>query len=282
MQNAPMAAFLVCINADPAGSLGGSVERDIANVQKSLSNIFHNSEYSLSCSLKQYAQIRNRVDMKSVAHNVKLDIKSYRATQLAKGCAPRVMIFLYISGHGYQVTDVSGDEAATDGKDECIHLQDGTVLDDELKATFVTGMAGYYDCVLCVADTCHSGSMLDLARTWDAPTRKWTPEFSGREGDAAFTDTKPFAFCVSACVDAGAASCDIGNTLGFGGALTLKLLETKFANTNISLLCAFVEKLIVYYATHVAFPLSTFQYALSKCSAELTAAYGQKIVCSYE
>lgn len=61
---------------------------------------------------------------------------------------------LYVSGHGGQVLDVSGDEE--DGQDETLCLWDGELSDDVLMALWQEAPPGVR--VFFVSDTCNSGS----------------------------------------------------------------------------------------------------------------------------
>ena len=74
------------------------------------------------------------------------------ATRLAAGD----LFVLSYSGHGGQVTDVSGDEA--DGLDETWVLYDRQLLDDELYALWAGFAPGVR--ILVLSDSCHSGSVV--------------------------------------------------------------------------------------------------------------------------
>ena len=82
---------------------------------------------------------------------------------LIAGTAPGDRVYLYFSGHGLQVKDISGDEE--DGMDEAISTYDlkagdedwtNVILDDELEAVLekLKGRA-----VTLVIDACHSGTI---------------------------------------------------------------------------------------------------------------------------
>lgn len=65
-------------------------------------------------------------------------------------------LIVYISGHGGQIEDTGRDER--DGKDEYIPAGNGMLVDDELTAALMHPTKR----VICVTDTCHSGTLLDL------------------------------------------------------------------------------------------------------------------------
>ena len=82
---------------------------------------------------------------------------------LVAGTAPGDRVYLYFSGHGLQVKDVSGDEE--DGMDEAISTYDikagdddwtNVILDDDLEAV-LTKLKGRV--VTLVIDACHSGTI---------------------------------------------------------------------------------------------------------------------------
>lgn len=124
-------------------------------------------------------------------------------------------LFVFISGHGYSQRDTSGDEL--DGRDEALHIGRRVVLDDTLRATFVEALpAGTHFIGVC--DTCHSGSMFDLDFVWRRGA--WC-EARARSLPRACCD----AVAIGACADGELDQCDIGDHVGFGGALTVQLLE---------------------------------------------------------
>lgn len=85
-------------------------------------------------------------------------------------------IYIYYSGHGTQRTDLDGDEA--DGKDEAFVFKDGVLLDDEI-ATIINNMK--CSKLVCIADSCHSGTV------WD--TNKFNDNVKNK------------VICISSCLD---------------------------------------------------------------------------------
>lgn len=76
--------------------------------------------------------------------------------EAAASLAPGDVFFLSYSGHGGQVPDLNGDDAA-DRSDETWVLFDRQLVDDELYAlwgTFATGVR-----IVVLSDSCHSGSV---------------------------------------------------------------------------------------------------------------------------
>lgn len=70
------------------------------------------------------------------------------------------VLFFYYSGHGSYTYDRNNDE--TDGRDEMLVSSDlQAVLDDELK-TILQNHLSREITIICMFDSCHSGTMLDL------------------------------------------------------------------------------------------------------------------------
>jgi len=74
---------------------------------------------------------------------------------MIRGAQAGSTLWLFWSGHGGQMEDISGDES--DGLDECLYPWDTYLLDDELADEYEAVLPG----VRCLAifDTCNSGSM---------------------------------------------------------------------------------------------------------------------------
>jgi hypothetical protein len=105
---------------------------------------------------------------------------------------------ILVSGHGYQTASKTGEEA--DKLDEYISYNGGIILDNELNLLLVSKLSKTKR-TFCLGDTCHSGTLFDI------------------------NNTVPNVCSLSACLDNQLASCDIGYNAGFGGALTVQLLD---------------------------------------------------------
>lgn len=80
-------------------------------------------------------------------------------------------VWIHYSGHGASVRDRSGDEA--DGADECLVPLDfntaGMIVDDVITG-ILARFARKSTKVICVMDSCHSGTVCDLKYRWTSPT----------------------------------------------------------------------------------------------------------------
>jgi len=121
-------------------------------------------------------------------------------------------VLFTISAHGYSRR--GGNEA--DHRDEYIRIGGQSVLDHEIRNSFYRYMDD--SCLsLCLVDTCHSGTMLDLP--WCSTDGK---NFKKVEQKLVI---KPQSFCISACNDNELAGEDISDFGGFGGKLTCIFLD---------------------------------------------------------
>lgn len=138
-------------------------------------------------------------------------------------------LYFHYSGHGSQVRDTNGDER--DGMDECLVLDNGIILDDEL--------AGLMSCVdsdkrlMCVLDCCHSGSGMDLRysmckvygranKSHGVPPRR--NRFRRAEGRRSSPATRGEVVMFSGCQD-DQTSADMTVRGQVQGALTASLLK---------------------------------------------------------
>jgi hypothetical protein len=216
-----MKLFCVLVEADPGKSLGGSCIRDLYNMANHLSTL--SKEYSIS---KMIVITNSKVNKKlfpSICQFMIFNNYKQQFTEITNQITNEDTLLCHISGHGYQVKDISGDEI--DGMDEMIKVNGGIILDDDIRKYFVDNIPKNMQFV-GIADTCHSGSMFDLDYMYK--NKKWIKDTRRK------TYNKK-AISIGACADNQLENCDIGNTIGFGGALTIHLIENNL-----------VEKLINY------------------------------------
>ena len=116
-------------------------------------------------------------------------------------------IVITYSGHGTYEKDTTGDEA--DGKDEGIVPLDcnisGIIRDDDLLFLFLKSKHP----IVCIFDSCYSGTVMDLPYTYDPVHNKVLP--SKDAGDLPVQ-----ILCISACRDTQEAS-DTANIQGITG-----------------------------------------------------------------
>lgn len=201
---------VVLLESDPNHSLGSSCLRDLYHItqylyQKKIPVRTVNVFTSRRLTLGQRSKFAiPRVSINFHTFNKKQQL----VTQLKKLCNRR--LFVLISGHGGQIPDIGGDEL--DGKDEYIPTNFGHLLDDELTTLFTSNQKQ----VICVVDTCHSGSMIDLNYIYaDGEWKKNTSSETKKED----------VYYIGACHDHQVAYCGIGDILGYGGNLTISLIE---------------------------------------------------------
>lgn len=135
--------------------------------------------------------------------NVLTDLTSIKATKsnilsnftsLLKTAKEEETIVCCYSGHGTYTMDKTGDE--TDGNDECIVPCDlNLITDDELKAIIDTTLPKGVTLV-CLFDSCHSGTMLDLPYSYLADSNYETLVTNNKTAN-----TKGNVVMISGCLD---------------------------------------------------------------------------------
>lgn len=104
----------------------------------------------------------------AATRNAVIKAISNAASTLAAG---DIFVISY-SGHGGQLPDLNNDE--DDGMDETWCLFDGEMVDDELSNLWSTFQNGVR--ILVISDSCHSGSVVKLARSLERPKTELTPK----------------------------------------------------------------------------------------------------------
>jgi metacaspase-1 len=87
------------------------------------------------------------------------------------------LFFITYSGHGGQLPDLNSDE--DDGLDETWCLFDGEMVDDELSNLWSTFMKGVR--ILVISDSCHSGTIVKLARSLERNKSEFIPKYMPNE-----------------------------------------------------------------------------------------------------
>jgi len=117
----------------------------------------------------------------------------YKMELIFKFTNPKDIVIVHIAGHGMQRYDYSGDEL--DRLDEYILVKDNKpVIDDEFQTMF----SKYDNKIIGICDTCHSGSMFDKCKNM---------------------------LYIGACADHQTEKCHIGKVCGYGGFLTINIVE---------------------------------------------------------
>jgi len=120
-------------------------------------------------------------------------------SKFVRGVKDDDLVFIFISGHGYQKYN----KEEKDNYDEYISFNSGNITDNILYSSLIEKLKDTAKRIVCLTDTCHSGTMFDLDEK---------------------TVYKRNIFSISACLDNQLDSCDISN-VGFGGSLTVHLLD---------------------------------------------------------
>lgn len=194
---------VLLIESDNQRSLGGSCIRDIVNMDKYVcdfsakTNIKRGQTYVLS--------IENKPTIKSkfTTQNIIFDkLNNYKTifNTFTNNVNTNDYVIVLISGHGYQRASKTSEEA--DKLDEYISYIGGNILDNEIYSLLVSKLYKTAKTV-CLGDTCHAGTLFDIVNPVNITN----------------------VFSLSACLDNQLDNCDIGNNTGFGGSLTVHLLD---------------------------------------------------------
>lgn len=184
------------IEADNQRNLGGSCMRDIKNLNEFLTR----SGYDLS---KRRQTLFLSIDNNKMNNCENDYLKNYRTRfqSFVSNIKDNDKTFICISGHGYQKYSQKSEEK--DSMDEYISFGEGLITDNLLYDMLINKLKDKCNRIVCLADTCHSGTMFDLDEK---------------------KSNKRNVFSISACLDNQLDSCDISN-VGFGGSLTVHLLD---------------------------------------------------------
>jgi len=129
----------------------------------------------------------------------------YKMELIFKFAGKSDIVMVHIAGHGMQRVDFSGDEP--DKLDEYIRVKNGQIVtDDDFQLLF----SKFENKIIGLCDTCHSGSMFDKCKNM---------------------------LYIGACADHQTEKCHIGKKLGYGGFLTILIVENDLyadiINSNI-------------------------------------------------
>ena len=144
-------------------------------------------------------------------------IRGFIQTRVLSGTS----LFVSISSHGYSMSVPERRALEMNGRSEYVVIAGQRVMDYELFDALYTDMPLDIPS-LCLVDTCHSGTMLDLEYV----------STDGRVFHRSQTplQSRPFSVCISACSDSETAGEDISSIGGWGGKLTCQFVD--YVNTQ--------------------------------------------------
>lgn len=190
---------VLLIEADNQNNLGGSCIRDLKNLDEHLNILNYERRNTFVLSVSEPSKLK----MKDNYNYDYLKNYIYNFNRFCDEIKDGDSAFIMISGHGYQKYDHTGKEK--DGMDEYISYNQGVITDTEIYELLIKKIKNKCKRVVCLSDTCHSGTMFDL--------------------DINNSENKNFnVVSLSGCQDSELSSCDISE-VGFGGSLTVHLLS---------------------------------------------------------
>lgn len=187
---------VLLIEADDQKSLGGSCRRDIKNINEFLKGDgfdHQNRRQSMLLSIDNFQLEKFSNDF----------LRNYQSNfeKFVNNVKEGDNVLIFISGHGYQ--KYSKEEK--DSMDEYISFGTSIITDNILYSLLVEKLKDKCKRVVCLTDTCHSGTMFDIDNINKQVYKR-------------------NVISLSACLDNQLDSCDISN-IGFGGSLTVHLLD---------------------------------------------------------
>jgi len=194
---------VLLIEADNQRNLGGSCTRDLLNMDKYVSQFTTNTsiQRGQTCvlSIDNSSLLKSKFTTKNIIFDKLSNYKTVFNT-FTNNVRAKDYVIILISGHGYQCPSRTSEEV--DRMDEFISYGGGFILDNELFSLLVSKLYKTSKTV-CLGDTCHAGTLFDIVNP---------PKVTN-------------VFSISACLDNQLSSCDIGMNTGYGGSLTVHLLD---------------------------------------------------------
>lgn len=195
-----LASASVIVVTDQHGGGGGGGD-DFFQAERQLSNV----EIHTCDSAQQFlASIRTSVATHSPTHDIIFTLSSHGYTASAENANARL--------------------EEVDGRDEYVMVRGQRVLDHYLRSALYSNM--YDSCrSLCLIDTCHGGSMLDLPY-YSTDGAGTVSSFKTIQAIVDGGGVSPsHSYCISACSDAELDGEDISDFGGWGGKLICQFLD---------------------------------------------------------
>ena len=197
------------INCDPKLQLQGCI-KDVNN----LATLLQQKTNMTSVTVITDESNPNQTTKQGIIHSI---------TRFADYCNSTSidLAWIHYSGHGSRRFDTNKDEL--DGKDECIvpwdFQQAGFLVDDEINELLRLFKRPTMR-IVCVFDSCHSGTVCDVPFSWNIKNKKCT-----RENKNNFSIQQSKVIAISGCLD-NQVSYDTLN----GGIMTTNLVATLTEN----------------------------------------------------
>lgn len=200
--------YAILIECDNTRSLGGACQRDICNIRNRLLLKSHFNWQIFILTFTPDYFIKRKITDNIYSNNSFDDI--------LKKCVDCNTLYIHISGHGYNTTDTTRNEL--DGRSEYIVLPRERLIDyhfyNKLKAHVPKNTR-----LRITVDTCHSGTFSNFNYQIN---KNFNVVNAVKKPSDYFTN----AWSLSSCSDKQQSMNDIGNISGFGGSLTVHLLDT--------------------------------------------------------
>lgn len=191
---------------------GASSYRDACNVCRMANEKWDSSNIILCDSLKHIKNVPNTTQVILVRNKQELLQLIINSVKYLKNCD----LLFSLSAHGYGTTISPNLKNEMNDQSEFVKVSGQQVMDFELAEALYSEMSHDVNS-LCLIDTCHSGTMLDL-------------EYISTDGNVFHRSRipnrkRPFSVCISACNDFESTGEDISKYGGWGGKLISFFLD---------------------------------------------------------
>ena len=171
--------------------------------------------------------------------------------QYVASLPPICSLLFTISAHGYSTIVPKRVCMEINGRSEYVTIDDQRVMDYELFDALYERMSHGIDS-LCLIDTCHSGTMLDL-------------EYMSTDGRSfvrskTILQPRPFSVCISACSDDELAGEDVSAFGGWGGKLICQFLDRLHSNHHIEVMAFYrrIRQLFTSQSSQASHPVISY------------------------
>lgn len=217
----------ILIECDNQNNLGKACQRDIVNVTKRLvkNNPDNWNIYIFTYTPSYFVKLVSDVNVNNQNHikavlsrEHKMNFEQILQKAKLDNGGEINELYIHVSGHGYSNSDSTRNEL--DGRSEYI-ITPTQVLSDNTMYNMLLKNIDKNTKIRIAVDTCRSGTFSNFQYQFDNSTYR-----------NAVRNPKPYftnAWSISSCLDSQSSMNDIGEISGFGGSLTVQMLD----NVNV-------------------------------------------------
>jgi hypothetical protein len=213
----------ILIECDNQNNLGKACQRDVVNVTKRLvkNNPDNWNIYIFTFTPSYFVKLLSDVNVNNQNHikavlsrEHKMNFEQILQKAKLDNGGEINELYIHVSGHGYSNSDSTRNEL--DGRSEYI-ITPTQVLSDNTMYNILLKNIDKNTKIRIAVDTCRSGTFSNFQYQFDNSTYR-----------NAVRNPKPYftnAWSISSCLDSQSSMNDIGEISGFGGSLTVQMLD---------------------------------------------------------